>query len=122
MQKVAEGVVALRCNPLTLQPEQSGGPGSNLSSTFERHDKGSRARLELSYFCIPALCAENRKFTSPSLHFMLTLIRSENQTQQITEDRLTKFWFLQMGDVFDATKLSNQVQKLNVNLKQKFVG
>ena len=52
----------------------------------------------------------------------LTLIRSENQTQQITEDRLTEFWFLPMGDVFDATKLANQVQELKVNLKQKFVG
>ena len=35
-----EGVVAPCCNPLTLQPEQSGGRGSNPASTFECHDKG----------------------------------------------------------------------------------
>ena len=49
-----EGVVAPCCNPLTLQPEQSGGRGSNPRSTFERHDKGSRIRLALSYFCDPS--------------------------------------------------------------------
>ena len=35
-----EGVVAPCCNPLTLQPEQSGGRASNPTSTFERHDNG----------------------------------------------------------------------------------
>ena len=39
------------CNPLPLQPEQSGGQGSNPTSTFERHDKGWWTRLALSYFC-----------------------------------------------------------------------
>ena len=44
-----EGVVAPWCNPLTLQPEQSGGVGSNpgRAPPLERHDKGSRNRLGL---------------------------------------------------------------------------
>ena len=50
----SEGVVAPSCNPLTLQPEQSGGRGSNPISTFECHDKASRTRLALSYFCDPS--------------------------------------------------------------------
>ena len=52
----AEGVVAQWCNPLTLKPEQSGGVGSNPSRTpsLERHDKGSRTRLGLLYFCDPS--------------------------------------------------------------------
>ena len=36
----AQVVVVPCCNPLPLQPEQSGGQGSNPTSTFERHDKG----------------------------------------------------------------------------------
>ena len=37
-----EGVVAPWCNPLTLQPEQSGTVGSNPGRPppLERHDKG----------------------------------------------------------------------------------
>ena len=37
------------CNPLTLQPEQSGGVGSSpcRPPPLERHDKGSRTRLGL---------------------------------------------------------------------------
>ena len=62
-----QGVVAQWCNPLTSKPEQSGGVGSKRgrASPFERHDKGSRTRLALSYFCdpIPALGAKNRNFT-----------------------------------------------------------
>ena len=46
-----EGVVAPCCNPLTLQPEQSGGRGSNPTSTVELHDKGSWTRLVLIYVC-----------------------------------------------------------------------
>ena len=44
------------CNPLTLQPEQSGEVGSIPGRTppLERHDKGSRARLGLLYFCDPS--------------------------------------------------------------------
>ena len=61
VDKCSEGVVAPYCNPLTLQPEQSGGWGSNPTSTFERHDKGSRTRLAIS--AIPVLGAENRNFT-----------------------------------------------------------
>ena len=51
-----EGVVALWCNPLTLQPEQSGGVGSNSGRAppLERHDKGSWTRLSLLYFCDPS--------------------------------------------------------------------
>ena len=49
-----EGVLVPCSNPLTLQPEQPGGRGSNPTSTFERHDKGSRTRLALSYFCDPS--------------------------------------------------------------------
>ena len=37
---IYEGVEVPCCNTLTLQPEQSGGRGSNPTSTFERHDKG----------------------------------------------------------------------------------
>ena len=51
-----EGVVAQWCNPLTLKPEQSGGVGSIPGRTppLECHDKGSRTRLALSYFCDPS--------------------------------------------------------------------
>ena len=44
-----EGVVAPWCNPLTLQPEQSGGVGSSpgRAPPLERHDKGLRTRLGL---------------------------------------------------------------------------
>ena len=56
MSKDSEGVVAQWCNPLTLKPEQSGGVGSRggRASPLERHDKGSRTRLALSYFCDPS--------------------------------------------------------------------
>ena len=51
-----EGVVAPWCNPLTLQPEPSGGVGSSpgRAPPLERHDKGSRTRLGLLYFCDPS--------------------------------------------------------------------
>ena len=51
-----EGVVAQWCNPLTLQPEQSGGVGSirGRAPPLERHDKGSRIRLAPSHFCDPS--------------------------------------------------------------------
>ena len=54
--KGTEGVVAPWCNPLTLQPEQSGGVGSIPGRTppHERHDKGSRTRFGLLYFCDPS--------------------------------------------------------------------
>ena len=54
--KIKEGVVAPWCNPLTLQPEQSGGVGSNpgRAPSLELHDKGSRTRLGLLYFCDPS--------------------------------------------------------------------
>ena len=50
-----EGVVAPWCNHLTLQPEQSDGVGSIPGRTppHECHDKGSRTRLGLLYFCDP---------------------------------------------------------------------
>ena len=53
---LSEGVVAQWCNPLTLKLEQSGGVGSIPGKTppLERHDKGSRTRLALSYFCDPS--------------------------------------------------------------------
>ena len=53
---LTEGVVAPWCNPLTLQPEQSGGVGSSpgRAPPLERHDKGSRTRLGLLYFCDPS--------------------------------------------------------------------
>ena len=40
-------------NPLALQSEQSDGAGSIPGRTppLESHDKGSRTRLALSYFC-----------------------------------------------------------------------
>ena len=48
-----EGVVSQLCNPLALQPEQSGGMYSKpgRAPPLERHDKGSRTRSALSYFC-----------------------------------------------------------------------
>ena len=51
-----EGVVAQWCNPLTLQPEQSGGVVSipGRSPPLESHDKGSRTRLGLLHFCDPS--------------------------------------------------------------------
>ena len=51
-----EGVVAQWCKPLTLQPEKSSGVGSKPSRDppLERHDKGLRNRLALSYFCDPS--------------------------------------------------------------------
>ena len=53
-----EEVVAQWCNPLSLQPEQSGGvdsiPGRALP--FECRDKGSWTRLGLSYFCDLSAC------------------------------------------------------------------
>ena len=55
--KEVEGVVAQWCNPLTLQPEQSGGVGSkpDRASPLERHDNvRSRTRLALSYFRDPS--------------------------------------------------------------------
>ena len=41
------------CNPLTLELEQSGGVALIFGRTppFYLHDKGSRTRLALSYFC-----------------------------------------------------------------------
>ena len=49
----SEGVVAQWCNPLTLQPEQTDGVGSKPGRTppLESHDKESRTRLGLLYFC-----------------------------------------------------------------------
>ena len=51
-----ERVVAPWCNPLTLQPKQSGGVGSSpgRAPPLERHDKGSRTGLGLLYFCDPS--------------------------------------------------------------------
>ena len=51
-----EGFVAQWYNPLTLQPERSGGVGSipGKASPLERHDKGPRTRLPLSYCCDPS--------------------------------------------------------------------
>ena len=49
------GVVAQWCDPLTLQPEQSGKVGSipGRASPLERHDKVSWTRLTLRHFCDP---------------------------------------------------------------------
>ena len=56
MSVLNEGVVAPWCNPLTLQPEQSGRVGSSpgRAPPLERHDKGSRTQLGLLYFCDPS--------------------------------------------------------------------
>ena len=47
------GVITQWCNPLTLQPEQSGRDGSIPGSAppLDCHDKGSRTRLGQLYFC-----------------------------------------------------------------------
>ena len=51
-----EDVVAPWCNPLILQPEQSGGVGSKpgRAPPIERRDKGSQSRLGLLYLCDPS--------------------------------------------------------------------
>ena len=53
------------CNPLTLQPEQSGGVGSRRSRAppLERHDEGRGLDWRLATSAIPALGAKNRNFT-----------------------------------------------------------
>ena len=53
LHKPLEGVVVQWRNPLILKPEQSDGLGSIPCKTpaLERHDKGSRIRLGLLYFC-----------------------------------------------------------------------
>ena len=72
------------CNPLTLQPEQSGGRGSNPPAPCERHEKGTWIRLALSYSCdpsgIPALGAENCSF---SFTFTFTLNIFSNSLNRI---------------------------------------
>ena len=62
------------CNPLTLQPEQSGGVGSRRgrASPLEHHDEGSRTRLALSYFCDPSAWCQK-----PQLHLHLHQSREE---------------------------------------------
>ena len=49
-----EGVVVQWCNPLTLQPEGGVGSKPGRAPPLERHDKGSRTRFALSYFCDPS--------------------------------------------------------------------
>ena len=51
-----DGVVAQWCTPLALKPEKSGGVGSSPGKAppLERHEKGSRTRLGLLYFCDPS--------------------------------------------------------------------
>ena len=53
---LGEGVMALWSNPLTSQPEQSGGVSLIPSRTpiLERHDKGSLTRLGLLFFYYPS--------------------------------------------------------------------
>ena len=53
---IIEGVVSQWYNPLTLQPEQSGRVDSIPGRTppLKRHDKRSRTRLGLLYFCDPS--------------------------------------------------------------------
>ena len=60
-----EGAVPQWCNTLTLQPEQLGGISSipGKDPPLERHDKGSRNRLVLCYFCDPTFTTKNRNFT-----------------------------------------------------------
>ena len=53
-------IVAQWCNPLNLKPEQSGCQSGRVglipdrTPPLERHDKGSRTRLGLLYFCDPS--------------------------------------------------------------------
>ena len=51
-----EGVVAQWCNPLTLQPEQSGGVGwiTGGAPPLKCHNKGLQTRLGLLHFCDPS--------------------------------------------------------------------
>ena len=64
------------CNPLTLQPEQSGGVGSSpgRAPPLERHDKGSQTRLGLLYFCDPSAW---RWKTQLHLHLHLHFYRKQ---------------------------------------------
>ena len=54
------------CNPLTLQPEQSGGQGSITGRVppLERHDKGCRLDYVFLTSAIPVLGPKNRNFTT----------------------------------------------------------
>ena len=62
-----EGVAAPWCNPLTLQPEQSGEVGSNPGApTLECHDKGSRTRLVRSALFLRSQRLALKNATSPS--------------------------------------------------------
>ena len=66
----SESIVVHWCNPLTLQSEQSGGGGSipSMAPSPERHDKGLRTRLALSYFCDPSAWRKMRQPHCTSLH------------------------------------------------------
>ena len=92
-----EGVVALWCNPLTLQPEQPGGVGPipGRIPSLERHDKGSRARLGLLYFCDPSAW---RQKTQLHLHlrytqFALTTGSSCRAAVTCCTSSRQSFWF-----------------------------
>ena len=56
MTLIPKGAVAQWCNPLTLQPEQSGGVGlkPGRAPPFEHHDKETWTRLALRYFSHPS--------------------------------------------------------------------
>ena len=66
---IYEGVVAQWCNPLTLQPEQSGGVGSSpgRAPPLERHDKGSADSIRSALFVrSQRLALKNATSPSPS--------------------------------------------------------
>ena len=58
------------CNPLTLQPEQSGEVGSRRgrASPLERHDKGSQTQLALG-----AKPATSPSSSSSSSSYLITI-------------------------------------------------
>ena len=55
-RSLPECVVVLWCNPMTLQPELSGGVGLNpgWAPSLERHDNGSQNPLGLLCLCDPS--------------------------------------------------------------------
>ena len=78
------------CNPLTLQPEQSGEVGSSPSRAHHLSvmKRGHGLDLDCSISAIPALGAEKRNFTS--LHFNSFISYYAESTDSFT-NQLHKF-------------------------------
>ena len=98
------------CNPLTLQPNQSGGMGSIPGRTppHERLDKGSQTRLGLLYFCVPALGTENRNFTftspSPMTSFCLQGVKNVYEAASVSRMKLIEELFFNRHALYQSKR------------------